>query len=187
MKTSPIGQMTIKVSLSLLIVLIAGVFCVVLPLLKTFAIRQALHEKGDQIGASTLLITEFKDPTVELKSWEEQLKNMDQRFPNEQTITFVLQQLGDKSKELWLEILNESPVVDDKALVPGSVPSKYERKKIFMELKCGYETLGKYLAAIATLPTFFSVEELNVASNPAGLPMLNVRIVSAFYVTKMGA
>ena len=187
MKTSPIGQMTIKVSLGLLVVLITGVFCVVLPLRKTFALRQALHEEGDQIAACTLLLAEFKDPPAQLKLWEEQLKNLDQRFPNEQTITFVLQQLGDKSKELGLEILNESPVVDDKAVAPGSLPSKYERKKIFMELKCGYETLGKYLAAIATLPTFFSVEELNVASNPAELPMLNVRIVLAFYVTKMGA
>ena len=178
-------RMIVKVLIALGAVIAAGFVCIVGPASKTFTIRQELHDKTDRIVQSSALLQEFKDPSGELSVWKGRLKNLDQRFPTEQAITFVMQQLGDKSKELGLEILAQNPVAEETPAAGTTVTAApFEKKKVLLELRCGYEGLGRYLAAIATLPTFFSVEELDVTSKLEELPNLNVRLMLAFYVTK---
>jgi hypothetical protein len=75
-------------------------------------------------------------------------------------------------------------VVDEKPSATLAVSTAFEKRKIEMHLDCSYESLGGYLAALSMLPTFFSVEGLEVTSTPRLLPKLEVKLVLGFYVTK---
>ncbi len=175
-----------KVSVALAVLLAVSILVLALPARRLWRLRGDLQVKSEQLLSDTALLAEFRDPDTELKTSEKQLRNLDEKFPAMQGVPFVLQQLGDKSRELGLEILSMNPM-EEEALAPGALPATYAKKKILLELKCEYQTLGQYVATIANLPTFFSVEELVLASPAINTPMLNVRLVLAFYVRKPGA
>lgn len=176
-------RVVIKIVSAAAVVIAACVFAVALPGREVWKIRAELREKSTVLLEETAILSAVADPERELKKAEEQAKNLESRFPSSEALPFVLQQLGDKSKELQLDILSSNPVLEEKPFPPpGTEAPKYEKKKIAIDMRCTYENLAAYLAGISTLPTFFSVEEMTI-ENKGNMPFLDVRLVLGFYVT----
>jgi Tfp pilus assembly protein PilO len=175
-------RLILKVGLAFAVVSGSLIALVVLPAAALSRLREDLRLKSDQLLIDTALIVQFQDPDSELREIEEKQRNLEKRFPTAQDIPFVLQQLGEKSREQGLDILSIRPLVEeDKKDQQGGAIADFKQKKILLELICDYEGLGKYLASLDSMPTFFTVEELRVRGERAP-NALDVQIVLGFYV-----
>ncbi len=170
-----------KIAGTALLMLAAAALLVLYPAKKNMALRDALRRETRELLTSAELLQEFKDPAGELAQWEERLRRLDQRFPTEQALGSVLQQLGDKAKELGVEILSSAPIAREGSAVlnNGSV----EHREILLEMRCGFEAFGKLLAALPELPTFFGVEGMELTPENSGA-VLNAKLTLTLYVSK---
>ncbi len=175
-------SLVFKLSGTALGIAAAAMLLVFVPAKKNRALRDELRRETRELLSSAELLQEFKDPAGELAVWEGKLRLLDQRFPTEQALGSVLQQLGDKANALGVEILSSAPVAEQ-GIAPAPNGGSVNHRQILLEMRCGYEAFGRFLAALPELPTFFSVEGMDLVPENGGA-VLNAKLTLGLYVSK---
>lgn len=124
-------------------------------------------------------IEQFKKQLVVL---QERIGAAGERIVSEEEIPLVLENISKIAKQTNLKITQIRPAKESEKMVATSPMGKIYELPVFVESRCGFHQLGRFVNALEGSKIFMDIAEMELAPIPEDTLRLNAKMVLKTYI-----